>query len=111
MFCVLSVRERNRTIFERIFGKLLTDDYSVKTIPVYKGAPFFSLDITTSKKEINWEDVIFAVGKCASRLVLNGHVRLPENPNIKIAKATRSPGSTVWETVPWLWSATINGPR
>ena len=87
MFCVLSVRERNRTIFERIFGKLLTDDYSVKTIPVYKGAPFFSLDITTSKKEINWEDVIFAVGKCASRLVLNGDVRLPENLNINIFRS------------------------
>lgn len=87
MFCVLSVRERNKTLFERIFGKLLVDDFSVKTIPVYKGAPFFTLDITTSKKEINWENVIFAVGKCASRLILNGDLKIPDNLNIGIFKS------------------------
>lgn len=87
MFCVLSVRERNKTLFERVFGKLLVDDYSVKTIPVYKGAPFFTLDITTSKKEINWENVIFAVGKCASRLILNSDLKIPDNMNVGIFKS------------------------
>ena len=87
MFCVLSVRRRNSTLFERIFGRLMTDEFSVKTIPVYKGAPFFSLVVTTSKREINWEDVILAVGRCASRLVLNGDINLPENPNIGIFKS------------------------
>lgn len=87
MFCVLSVRERNRTLFERIFGRFLVDDFSVKTIPVYKGAPFFNLDITTSKNEIDWENVIFSVGKCASRLVLSGNVKLPDNMNIEVFKS------------------------
>lgn len=87
MFCVLSVKERNKTFFEKIFGKFLVDDYSVRTVPVYKGAPFFILDITTSKKEINWENVIFAVGKCASRLILNKDVLMSENMNIGIYKS------------------------
>lgn len=87
MFCVLSVKERNKTFFEKVFGKFLVDDYSVRTIPVYKGAPFFMLDITTSKKEINWENVILAVGKCASRLILNKDVLIPENMNIGIFKS------------------------
>ena len=87
MFCVLSVRKRNSTLFEKFFGRFMVDDFSVKTIPVYKGAPFFNLVVTTSKREINWEDVIFAVGRCASRIVLNGEITLPENPNIGIFKS------------------------
>ncbi len=87
MFCVLSVRKRNSTPIEKIFGRFMTDDYSVKTIPVYKGAPFFNLVITTSKKEINWENVIFAVGRCASRLVLNENIVIPENSNIGTFKS------------------------
>ena len=63
MFCVLSVKERNRTLFERLFRKFLVDEYSVKTVPVFKGAPFFMLDITTGKREIDWDNVVFAVGK------------------------------------------------
>ena len=57
MFCVLSVKGRNRTFFERVFGKFFTDDFTVRTIPVYKGAPFFVLEITTSKKEIKKSQV------------------------------------------------------
>lgn len=87
MFCVLSVKERNKTLFEKIFGKILAPDFSVKTIPVYKGAPFFELDITTSKKEINWEDVVFSVGKCASRLILNNNMVIPENLNVGVFKS------------------------
>ena len=87
MFCVLSVKGRDKTVFERVFGKFLMDDYSVKTIPVYKGAPFFALDITTSKKEINWENVVLSVGKCASRLVLNNHIKIPDNMNVGVFKS------------------------
>lgn len=87
MFCVLSVKERNKTLFEKIFGRLLVDDFSVKTIPVYKGAPFFMLDITTGKKEIDWENVVFAVGKCASRLILNNDLIIPDNMNVGVFKS------------------------
>lgn len=82
MFCVLSVKERNRTLFERLFRKFLVDEYSVKTVPVFKGAPFFMLDITTGKREIDWDNVVFAVGKCAGRLVLSDEIVLPENVGI-----------------------------
>ncbi len=87
MFCVLSVKERNRTLFERFFGRFLVDDYSVSTIPVFKGAPFFMLDITTSKKEIDWENVVFSVGKCASRLILTGDLKIPDDLNVGIFKS------------------------
>lgn len=87
MFCVLSVKGRNKTIFEKLFGKLMLDDYSVKTIPVYKGAPFFALDITTSRKEINWENVVLSVGKCASRLLLNSNIRIPDDMNVGIFRS------------------------
>ncbi len=87
MFCVLSVKERNKTLFERLFGRFLVDEYSVKTVPVFKGAPFFSLNITTGKREINWENVIFSVGKCAARLLLNGDIQLPDDMNIAVFKS------------------------
>ena len=88
MFCVLTVKERDKTLFERLFGRFLVDEYSVKTIPVFKGAPFFILDITKGKREIDWENVIFAVGKCAKRLVLLDDIIIPEDKGISVFKST-----------------------
>ncbi len=87
MFCVLNVKERNKTFIERLFGKFFVDEYSIKTIPVFKGAPFFMLDVLTNKKEIDWENVIYAVGKCSSRLVLNKNVKMPDDLNVGIFKS------------------------
>ncbi len=87
MFCVLSVKVRNKTFFEKLFGKFFVDEYSVKTIPVFKGAPFFSLNITTGKREIDWENIVFSVGKCATKLLLNGDIQLPDDFNIAVFKS------------------------
>ncbi|MBQ8765442.1 MAG: hypothetical protein IJZ16_01435 [Clostridia bacterium] len=87
MFCVLSVKERNRSFFEKLFGRFMTDEYEVNTIPVFRGAPFFTLDITTNKKEIDWENVIFSVGRCASRLLVDDEIYISENSGVSIFKS------------------------
>ena len=79
MFCVLSLRKRNRNAFEKIFGRLMTDEYIVNTIPVYRGAPFFTLEIITGKSEIDWENVIMSVGRCSSRLLADDDIFIPED--------------------------------
>lgn len=84
MFCVLKINKRNGRIFEKIFDSILKDEYSVSTIPVFKGAPFYLLQITVGKRGVDWERVLMSVGKCASRLVVDNQVEIPENMNIGI---------------------------
>ncbi len=88
MFCVLNVRERNNSLFEKVFGCLIKDEYTVRSIPVFKGAPFFMLDVCVGKKGVSWEKVIFEVGRCASRLVTKSQVVLPPDMNVGIFNST-----------------------
>ena len=82
MFCVLNVTTRENTIFEKIFGSFIKDEYNLQTVPVYKGAPFFMLDVSVGKRGIRWENIVSQVGKCALRMVSTGGVDLPENMNV-----------------------------
>lgn len=69
MFCVLLVKEREDTLLERLFGKLRRDDYSLKTVAVFRGAPFYVLTASVGKKGPDWGIIEETAGKCASRLV------------------------------------------
>ena len=82
MFCVLTVKHRNDTIFERAFGWLIKDDYELVTVPVLGGAPFYHLTATVSKKGVDFERVIFEVGRCAQRLVVDGDIKLYQTRGI-----------------------------
>lgn len=77
MFCVLSVKQRENSIGERIFGGLIKDDYSLLTVPVPHGAPFFHLTATVGKKGVDFERVIYETGRCAQRLLVSNSVALP----------------------------------
>lgn len=88
MFCVLNVKERDNSFFEKVFGSFIKDEYTVQTVPVFKGAPFYLLNVTVGKKGVSWESVISAVGKCASRLVTNRELTIPTNMNVGIYKST-----------------------
>ncbi len=87
MFCVLKVQKRRNTLFEKVFGSFIKDEYDVQTIPVFKGAPFYLMNITLGKRGMCWEDVITAVGKCSSRLVTNCEIALPQNVNVGLFKS------------------------
>lgn len=77
MFCILSVNRRKNSVAERLFGGLMKDDYSLVTVPVIGGAPFYHLTVTAGKKGVDFERVIFEVGRCAQRLILDGDINLP----------------------------------
>lgn len=87
MFCVLNVRRRENTFTERLFGRFIKDDYSLKTVPVLKGAPFFVLTATVGKNGADWEMVESLVGKCAKRLLVQEGISLPNNDNIGVFKS------------------------
>ena len=89
MFCVLKINRRNQTIFEKLFGSFIKDEYNLSAIPVFKGAPFYLLDVCIGKKGIDWEKVLSFVGKCASRLVVNSEIEIPENMNIGVYKSKK----------------------
>ncbi|MBQ4572423.1 MAG: hypothetical protein IJA80_04015 [Clostridia bacterium] len=89
MFCVLKINRRNQTLFEKLFGTFIKDEYNLSAIPVFKGAPFYLLDAYVGKKGIDWEKVLLCVGKCASRLVVNCEIEIPDNMNIGIYKSEK----------------------
>lgn len=87
MFTVLNIQKRKDTLFEKIFGCLRSDDYQVRTVAVYKGAPFYILDVIIGKKGINTEKIIVSVGKCAKRMVTNDDSLLPQVDEIGLFKS------------------------
>lgn len=89
MFCVLKINRRNQTIFEKLFGAFMKDEYNLSAIPVFKGAPFYLLDAYVGKRGVDWERVLLYVGKCASRLIVNCDVEIPDNMNIGIYKSEK----------------------
>lgn len=78
MFCVLTVNSRKNSTWERLSRRLIKDGYSLVTIPVIGGAPFYHLSATVGKNGVDFERVIFEVGRCAQRLVVNENIKLPE---------------------------------
>lgn len=78
MFCVLTVNIRENNISEKLFGNLKKDSYTLLTVPVLHGAPFYHLTVNTGKKGIDFERVVFEVGRCAQRLLLSDEIKLPE---------------------------------
>ena len=89
MFCVLKINQRKQNFPEKLFGRFIKDEYKLSTIPVYKGAPFYLLEITIGKREIDWERVLFLVGKCASRLIVNCETDIPDGMNIGLYKSDK----------------------
>lgn len=77
MFCVLSMKQRENSISERLFEGLIKDDYSLITVPVPHGAPFFHLTATVGKKGVDFERVIYETGRCAQRLLVSDSIKLP----------------------------------
>lgn len=82
MFCVLTVKQRRDSVKERLFGNFTKDAYSLVTVPVIGGAPFYHLSATVGKKGIDPERVIFEVGRCAERLLVEENVKLPKYKGI-----------------------------
>ena len=87
MFCVLNVKTRGNNFYERIFDCFIKDEYNRHTIPVYKGAPFYLLDVSVGKRGISWERVVLEVGKCAQRMVPTKYFDLSEDWNVGYFKS------------------------
>lgn len=79
MFCVVDICERKSTFKEKLFWRFIKDEYVLQTIPVYKGAPFYKLNITVGRKGIDWEYVSYCTGKCGGRLLLESEINLPKS--------------------------------
>lgn len=86
MFCILNIEKKKLTLLEKIFRFLAQDDYNIKTVPVFKGAPFYVLDVKICEN-IDWDKVIENTGKCSKRLILNNYIEIPKDKGIGIFKS------------------------
>lgn len=69
MFCVLRIVKRENKLFERLFGSFIKDDYSLDSVPVFKGAPFFVVTVAVGRNGVDWEKVAAISGKCSAKLL------------------------------------------
>ena len=60
---------KEKVMFDEAVSTIVS--YELKTIPVFKGAPFYKLEVTIGKKGVDWQQVTYFVGKCANRLLLD----------------------------------------
>ena len=89
MFCVLKIIQRERNLVERLFGKYRKNEYVLKTVPVFKGAPFYELNAVVGEKGVEWEQVVRIVGKCALRMVVSPEIEIPQNKYMRIFKSDK----------------------
>lgn len=87
MFCILNINKRDNTFFERLFGRWIKDIYSLKTVPVFKGAPYYVLNVTVGKRGVDWDRIVEVVGKCAKRLLIMNEAKLPERDDVGVFKS------------------------
>lgn len=83
MFVVLQTEERATGFLQRLREHISPDEPVLTKIAVRNGAPFFILTVKKKKHGIQWEDVTYAAGRCASRIVASKELELPENGPIK----------------------------
>lgn len=88
MFCVLNIEKKKLTFFEKVFRFTAHDDYIIKTVPVFKGAPFYILNIYVCDT-VNWEQITKYAGKCARRLIVSDNITVPEIKEIGIYKSEK----------------------
>lgn len=98
MFTVLNVTERKNNILEKIFGGLIKDEYEVKTVAIYKGAPFYQLDVRVGKRGLDTQKIVDCVGKCSRRLVTNDFNLLPNNKELGLFKSNKLYGRMMRNT-------------
>ena len=87
MFCVLNIERKSLTLIEKIFKFLARNEYSIRTVPVFKGAPFYILTVKASNN-IEWDKVVGCAGKCAKRLLISDNIEMPQIKEIGKFKST-----------------------
>lgn len=89
MFTVLNISKRNNNIFEKLFGCFIRDEYDVKTVGIYKGAPFYQLNVRVGNRGVNCQKILDCVGKCSKRMITNDFDLLPETDDFGLFKSNK----------------------
>lgn len=79
MFCVLTVEDRDKLFCEKMLKRTRRDEYLLVSVPVISGAPFYRLTAKVGKKGVDYDRIVFEVGRCAQRLLVPKNVILPKN--------------------------------
>lgn len=87
MFCVIEIKNERHTYFEKFFERFSKTKYYIKTVPVFKGAPFYVLTADLGRNGFDWNYVVECIGKCSKRLVLSNGVDLPNNRTVSEHKS------------------------
>lgn len=87
MFCVLNVEKRELTLLEKIFRFLQKDEYLIKVVPVFRGAPFYVIDASVCTDKIDWDAVVECAGKCSKRMLISDSIDIPKRNDIDVFKS------------------------
>ncbi len=99
MFVVLQVQAHAAGFLQRLKEYISPEEPELTKIAVKNGAPFFILKVKKNKQGIPWEDVAFAAGRCASRIVAPKMVELPESGPVRRFVPEYLPFMMLYQTV------------
>lgn len=89
MFTVLNISKRKNNVFEKVFGCFIKDEYDVKTVGIYKGAPFYQLNVRVGNRGVDCQKILDCVGKCSRRMITNDFDLLPETDDFGLFKSNK----------------------
>lgn len=84
MFTVLKVTQEKPRGLARLLWKLRPPEPELVKIPVKSGAPFFILRIRTAEKTPPWDEILYMVGRCASRILTDADITLPPSQSVRL---------------------------
>lgn len=84
MFTVLHLERENPRGWARLIWRLHPPQPELVRVAVKSGAPFFILRVRTAGKEPPWDEILYMVGRCASRILTDTQLNLPKSQNIRM---------------------------
>ncbi len=91
MFAVLKIFENEKGFLARLKFRFNPPEPKLLRVNVAGGAPFYYLEIYENQCGENYNEIVYALGRCSEYLVLCGNYTLPENKLLNVYRPSKLP--------------------
>ncbi|MCR5485130.1 MAG: hypothetical protein K6F09_06010 [Clostridiales bacterium] len=78
MFAVLKISERDKGFLNTLKEYITPPEPEIRKVAVRSGAPFFIIKVKKKKSGVPWDDILYAAGRCSSKMIFTGSERPPD---------------------------------
>lgn len=91
MFAVLKILENEKGFLAKLKFRFNPPEPKLLRVNVAGGAPFYYLEIYENQCGENYNEIVYALGRCSEYLVLCGNYTLPENKLLGVYRPAKLP--------------------